>query len=152
MRQRSTKDLLLASVCFVILAADKPKETDVQAELKKLHGTWRLVKETEDGKEMPAEEAKKAKLTFDQTGNWKVQVDGKVIGAGTAVLDPGKKPKTIDYTFTEGEAKGTKFWAIYELDRDSFKHCGVLKGARPTEFTAKAGSGRTLTMFKRETE
>ena len=104
----------------------------------------------DDGKHNAAAEATKNKLTFDDAGNWKVEIDGKVVGEGTATIDPSKKPKTIDYTFTKGEGAGAKFFAIYELNGDSFRHCGVLKGTRPSEFSSRAGSGQILTTFRRE--
>ncbi len=133
---------------LVVLIAPLHAGND-EAELAKLQGTWRLVRELEDGKEMPAEQAKKIRLIFDREGKWRVEDGGKVVGQGTAKIDPTKKPKTIDYTFG-GEAKGTKFIAIYELDGDTFKHCGVLKGDRPARFESPPGSGHTLTIFQRE--
>ncbi|MFY9610966.1 MAG: TIGR03067 domain-containing protein [Blastocatellia bacterium] len=145
-----TKWLLMALLSVVLVAAGKPTQDDVSAELKKLSGTWRLVEEIDDGKQMPSEEAKKNRLTFDVAGRWKVEVDDKVVGEGTATIDPTSQPKTIDYTFTQGEGAGTRFVAIYELNGDSFRHCGVLKGTRPSEFTSKAGSGQILTTFRRE--
>lgn len=141
-----TKWLLMALLSVGLIAAGRPIQDDVSAEVKKLRGTWWLVEEIDDGKQMPAEEAKKNKLTFDIAGRWKVEIDGKVVGEGTARLDPTKEPKTIDYTFTSG----AKFLAIYELNGDLFRHCGVLKGARPTEFSSKAGSGQILTVFRRD--
>lgn len=142
--------LKIALLSAVLLASGAPIQNQILAELKELRGTWQLVEELDDGKPMPAEEAKKSKLTFDSTGKWKVEVDGKVIGEGTALIDPTRKPKTIDYTFTQGEAAGTRFLAIYELTGDVFRHCGVMKGNRPSEFSSKPGSGQTLTMFRRE--
>jgi uncharacterized protein (TIGR03067 family) len=145
-----TKLILMALLSVVLVATAKPQRDDMSAELKKLRGTWRLVEEIDDGKQMPAEEASKYKLTFDIAGRWKVEIDGKVVGEGTATIDPSGKPKTIDYTFAQGENTGSKFIAIYELEGDSFKHCGVLKIARPSEFSSKPGSGHILTVFRRE--
>jgi uncharacterized protein (TIGR03067 family) len=145
-----TKWLPMAILSVVVVAAGKPMQDDVSAELNKLRGTWRLVEEFEDGKQMPAEEARKIKLTFDNEGRWKVEIDGKIVGEGTAKIDPTRKPKTIDYTFTKGDGNGAQFIAIYELDGDSYKHCGVLRGTRPSEFSSKPGSGQTLTVFRRE--
>ncbi|HWO02292.1 MAG TPA: TIGR03067 domain-containing protein [Blastocatellia bacterium] len=145
-----TKWPLIALFSVALIAAGKPTQEDVSAELKKLQGTWRLVDEFDDGIRTPAGEAGKDKLIFEVTGKWKVESDGKVVGEGTATLDPTKRPKTIDYVLTVGAAAGTKFVAIYELDGDSFRHCGVLKGNRPTEFSSKPGSGQILTMFRRE--
>jgi uncharacterized protein (TIGR03067 family) len=144
------KWLPIALLSVVLVAAAKPTQDDVLAELKNLRGTWQLVEEIEDGKQMPAEEANKNKLTFDTTGRWKVEIDGKVVGEGTATIDPTRKPKTIDYTFTKGDGNGARFIAIYELDGDSFRHCGVLRGTRPSEFSSKPGSGQILTTFRRE--
>jgi uncharacterized protein (TIGR03067 family) len=144
------KWLPMAILSVVLVAAGKPAQDGVSAELKELRGSWRLVEEIDDGKQMPEAEAKKHKLTFDSEGRWKVEIDGKIVGEGTAKIDPSRKPKTIDYTFTKGDANGSQFVAIYELDGDSYMHCGVLKGARPSEFSSKPGSGQTLTRFRRE--
>ncbi|MEK6299594.1 MAG: TIGR03067 domain-containing protein [Acidobacteriota bacterium] len=144
------KWLMITFFSVVLVAAASPAQDDASAELKKLRGTWRLVDEIDDGTRTPAGEAKKDKLTFDIRGNWKVESDGKVVGEGTATFDPTKKPKTVDYTLTKGEAAGTRFIAIYELDGDLFKHCGVLKGTRPSKFSSEPGSGQILTVFRRE--
>jgi len=77
-------------------------------------------------------------------------VNGKTVGGGSFTIDPDKNPKTIDYTFSEGEEKGQNFHAIYELNGDSFKHCGVMNGDRPKDFSADAGSENYLVMFERE--
>jgi squalene-hopene/tetraprenyl-beta-curcumene cyclase len=122
----------------------------VLPELKKLEGTWQIISDINDGKEMPADMAKKIRLIFAGDGDWKVTVDGNVVGAGTTKLDPTKNPKTVDYTFTEGEEKGKSMPGIYELNGDTFRHCGVMKGARPTEFSSKPGSGQWLVTFRRE--
>jgi uncharacterized protein (TIGR03067 family) len=122
----------------------------MKEEQKKLLGTWSLVSEVDSGKERPANQVKNIKLTFEEDGKWKVTNDGKVAYEGTFVVDPARKPKSIDYTFTAGQPKGSKFTAIYEVEEDSFKHCGVSKGQRPTEFESKPGSKQILTIFKRD--
>ncbi|HYV05804.1 MAG TPA: TIGR03067 domain-containing protein [Blastocatellia bacterium] len=144
-----TKWLIVTLLSIVIVAAAKPGQ-DASAEWKKLAGTWRLIDEIDDGTRTPAGLAKKDKLTFDLIGAWKVESDGKIVGEGTATIDPTKKPKTIDYTITKGEAAGTKFLAIYELDGDVFRHCGILNGARPSKFLSEPGSKQILTVFRRQ--
>ena len=142
---------LLGVVLLAALApAQMPAAREVEAELDKLKGTWSLVSEIDDGKELSAEEARKIKLTFDGDGKWKVEVDGKMVGEGTTALNPSTRPKTLEYTFTGGEQKGARFLAVYELDGDTFRHCGALKGDRPTEFASKPGSGHSLTTFRRD--
>ena len=144
-----TKWLIMTLFSVVIVAAAKSGQ-DAPTEWQKLAGTWRLIDEIDGGTRTPAGLAKRGKLTFDLTGAWKVESDGKIVGEGTATIDPTKKPKTIDYTITKGEAAGTKFLAIYELDGDVFRHCGILKGARPSKFLSEPGSGQILTVFRRE--
>lgn len=145
-----TNWLLITLLSVGLVAAGEPAQNDVSAELKKLRGIWLLVAEIDDGKQMPVQNAVKNKLTFDGDGRWKVEIDGRVVGEGTSTIDPNKRPKQIDYTFTMGEAVGQKFVAIYELDGDLFRHCGVLRGRRPSEFSSTPGSGQILTTFKRE--
>ena len=142
--------VLTALLSIVLVVTGMPAQDEVSAELKKLAGTWRLIDEIDGGTRTPAGLAKKDMLTFDLTGAWKVESEGKIVGEGTATIDPTKKPKTIDYTITKGEAAGTKFLAIYELDGDVFRHCGILNGARPSKFLSEPGSGQILTVFRRQ--
>ncbi len=114
---------------------------------KKLEGKWRLVKEVHQGQETYGENNR---LILDAEGTWRVEADGKTVGAGTLTLNPDANPKTIDYTFTQGAEKDQIFAAIYELDGDTFRHCGVMNGARPKGFTADAGSQNYLVTFQRE--
>ena len=144
--------LLIALLSVVLVTAAHPTRDSISEELKKLSGTWRIVEEIDDGKHLSGDQFNKNRLIFDGSGGWKVESDGKVIGEGTATIDPGAKPKTIDYTFTKGEAAGSRFVAIYELDGDTFKHCGVMKGTRPTEFSSNLGSAQILTIFRRTKE
>ena len=140
---------LLIALLSIALAA-YPAQDNVSEELKKLGGTWKILEEIDDGKHLSGEQFSKNRLIFDGSGGWTVESDGKVISEGTATVDPGAKPKTIDYTFTKGEAAGSRFVAIYELDDDSFKHCGVMKGTRPAEFSSNPGSAQILTIFRRD--
>src|SRR5262249_3905919 len=125
------RSLLMVSVLALFLGEVRLQGQDAKVELTKLHGTWRLIKEIDDGKEMAEPESKDIRLTFSKDGTWQVEASGKVVGKGTMKIDSAKKPKTIDYTFTDGDQKGMKFIAIYELDGDTYKHCGVSKGDRP---------------------
>lgn len=143
-----TKSLTAALflITLLILSACKDNVPDS----KKLAGTWRLVNEVHKGEEALVEETNPNRLIVDAEGNWRVEADGQTVGAGTLKLDPGANPKTIDYTFTQGEEKGQIFAAIYRLDGDSFTHCGVMGGERPKEFAADAESENYLVTFQRE--
>jgi uncharacterized protein (TIGR03067 family) len=144
------KKLLFAIALLSMTAAaiGKPAQNDVSAELRRLSGSWVLVGEIDDGKTMDVNVGKKNILTFDDAGNWKVEIDGTIVGQGTARIDPTRNPKTIDYTFTGKE--GGQFIAIYELTANTYRHCGVSKGNRPSEFSSTPGSGQIITTFRRE--
>ena len=127
------------------------KEETVAKELQAFKGTWRLSSKEEDGKKFSEEEIKDIIGTGDGLGKFSVRRGDKVIGEATVKLDPTKKPKRIDVPFTEGKHKGQTVLGIYEIERDAFRVCVARPGdERPAEFSAKAGSGRTLVVYQRE--
>jgi uncharacterized protein (TIGR03067 family) len=132
-------------------ADDEAKEEAVAKELQAFKGTWRMNSKEVDGKKLSEEEIKDVIATIDGSGKASVRCGDKVIGEGTAKLDPAKKPKAIDVSFTEGDRKGTTALGIYEIESDAFRVCIARAGdERPAEFSAKTGSGRTLIVYKRE--
>jgi uncharacterized protein (TIGR03067 family) len=65
----------------------------------------------------------------------------------TIKVDTSKTPKTIDILFPE---KGRDMLGIYEIKGDELHLCASDSGKdRPTEFSAKEGSGWRLATFKR---
>jgi uncharacterized protein (TIGR03067 family) len=79
-----------------------------------------------------------------------VMIAGRLFLKAKFTIEPTKKPKTIDYTMTGGPTKGKKQLGIYELAGDKVKFCFAAPGkARPTDFSTKEGSGRTLSVWKR---
>jgi uncharacterized protein (TIGR03067 family) len=132
-------------------AADDAKEKAVAKDLQALKGTWRMDSKEVDGKKFSEEEIKDVIATADGSGKVTVRRGDQVIGEGTVKIDPTKKPKTIDVTFTEGERKGKTVPGIYEIESDAFRVCVARPGGeRPAEFSAKAGSERTLIVYKRQ--
>jgi uncharacterized protein (TIGR03067 family) len=80
-----------------------------------------------------------------------ITIGGQVYFKAKISIDPSKKPKTIDYAMTEGPTKGKTHLGIYEFDGDTVKFCFAAPGKdRPTEFTAKERSERTLSVWKRD--
>lgn len=129
----------------------KANQETVATELQAFKGTWRMSFKEEDGKKFSEEEIKDIIGTGDGLGKFSVRRGDKVFGEATVKLDPTSKPKRIDVSFTEGKHKGQTVLGIYEIDSDAFRVC-VARPAdeRPAEFSAKAGSGRTLIAYKRE--
>ncbi len=141
--------LLVLGVVFILAAVDADEE--VKKEVARFEGTWKYV----------SIEMEKMKLTEDALKDLRLKIQGDkftVTGenadatfGGTFKVDPTKKPKTIDVTFTDGPEKGKTTLGIYELEGETYKACIDPAGkARPTEFAIKPGSGHALVIHKRE--
>lgn len=77
--------------------------------------------------------------------------DMVILESNVKKLDTSKKPKTIDTEQIVGEHKGKTIQGIYEIDGDKLRVCMATPGKeRPTEFSAKAGSGNSLAVYQRE--
>jgi uncharacterized protein (TIGR03067 family) len=132
-------------------AADgKANDETIAKELQAFKGTWTMSSKEEDGKKFSEEEIKDIIGTGNGLGKFSVRRGDKIIGEATVKVDPTKKPKGIDVTFTEGKYKGKTALGIYEIESDTFRVCINLIGdERPAAFSAKAGSGHTLVVYKR---
>jgi uncharacterized protein (TIGR03067 family) len=132
-------------------AADDAKEELAKKELKALKGAWKVISREVDGKKVSQEELKDVVVTRDEAGKFSARRGDMVIGVGTIKIDPTKKPKTMDVIYTEGNNKEKTLLGIYEFEGDSYRLCVAPPGAkRPTEFSAKAGSGNALMVYQRE--
>ena len=127
----------------------KSNPEQVKKDLAALEGEWSMVSGERDGQALPEDAVK----TFKRV----VKGDETTVSNGDQVfmkakfkIDSSKKPKTIDYTLLEGPNKDKKVLGIFEIDGDTAKFCfsGPDK-ERPTDFTAAAGSGRTLSTWKK---
>ncbi len=120
----------------------------VQKDRKQMAGTWQVISYEKDGNKAPPDQL--AKTTFSADGKFVVEHEGKTVAAGTTVIDPSKTPKHSDAVFKVGDVT-SKTKGIYEVDGDNMKICYALPGKdRPTEFSAKAGSGQVLIVYKRD--
>jgi uncharacterized protein (TIGR03067 family) len=117
---------------------------DAKAEMKKFEGTWAVESIREWGEDVPAEKAKNQTFTFrgDKVTS---RQDGKQKDEATYQLDPGKKPRHIDF-----KAEGKTFPGIYAFEGGKLKVCFAQSGAeRPTKFESPAGSKIILIVLKR---
>lgn len=144
MRQVCTVGALLA----VTLAVFSARADDARDDLKALQGTWELVYFEGDGKEVKVRNGTKAIITGHKSV---IKVGDKVIAAGTFKLDPRKKPKAVDMTYTQGRDKGKTFKGIYQLDGNKVKFCraGSPEDERPNEFKTKGGSRAFVSVYRR---
>lgn len=135
------------AVCL-LLGADSPQDA-VKKDLAQLEGDWTMVSGEIDGQAMPEAYLKGARRV-SRDAETTVTINSQLFMKAKYSVDPGKTPKTIDYTMTDGPTKGKTQLGIYELDKDTVKFCFGSPGKdRPTDFTAKPGSGRTLSVWKK---
>jgi len=140
--------ILFVIVCPLLLFADDSDA--IKKDIAQLQGEWSMVSGEIDKQPMPEALLKGSKRVAkgDETT---VTIGGMLFMKAKFTVDPSKKPKTIDYMMTEGLTKGKTQLGIYELDGDMVKFCFAKPGQdRPTEFVTKEGSGRTLSVWKRE--
>jgi uncharacterized protein (TIGR03067 family) len=121
----------------------------VKKDMAQLEGEWSMVSAEANGQTVPEEVVKTGKRVVkgDETT---VSLGDRVLMKAKFAVDPSKKPKTIDYTVSEGPSKGKVVKGIYELNGDTVKFCfsGPDKD-RPSEFSAPAESGRTYSVWKK---
>ncbi len=143
-----TRTCGLFTVSILMLAALNGRAGDAKGDLKALQGTWELVYFERDGKDVKLQPGTQAIYTGNK---FVVKAGDKVIAAGTVKLDPSKKPKASDATYTEGADKGKTFKSIYQIDGDTTKFCraGSPDQDRPTELKTKAGTGQIAAVYKR---
>ena len=153
--RRSFVSLLVVGAFFTAIAmiasADDAKDEAIKKDRKQIEGTWRVVAIVVNGDNVNEAEAKKHNVVNGSDGTWSLLSEGKDVSKGTSTFDPTKKPKTIDFTPTEGADKDKHYLGIYELGEKTRKMCFAPAGKeRPTEFTSTPGSEHILVMFERE--
>lgn len=143
--------VMLVALSVSLAWAQEAMDAAQQEEYQKLSGQWRLVMAIKDGKPVPNEEL--ATTTLITRGNTFQFPQASTVGtapAGTFSLNPSTDPKQVDSTATAGPNKGQVCKGIYRIEGDTqVAVFGAPGGERPTDFTAPAGSGRTLQVWTR---
>jgi uncharacterized protein (TIGR03067 family) len=138
--------VLAAGLGIVGITAGDARDA-AKKEMDALQGEWTLVSATRDGKDMPAERVKGYKNTV-KGDKFSITSEGKTAEEGTMKLDPSKKRKEVEFILAEGEKTAL---GIYELSGDTYKLCYAQPGKdRPKEFSAKEGTGYTLSVWQRK--
>jgi uncharacterized protein (TIGR03067 family) len=140
--------LMMLLILLPLAGAAPAPEPDVEEELKKFQGTWKLVAaQNYDGTESTPESRETTSLVV--SGDEFVMTGGTEDFKGKFTIDPSKKPKTIDVEFTEGKLKGTKLKGIYEFNKDIRKSCFAdANEKRPKDFDG--GKGKLILEWKRD--
>ena len=143
--------LMSLAAAVLVVGADAPSDA-VKKEMAQLDGEWTMVSGERDGQPLPDNFLKDAKRVA-KDGVSTISIGDRVYMKAKFSVEPTKKPKAIDYEILEGQTKGKKVLGIYEIDGDKVKFCfATADKDRPSEFTAKAGSGNTLSVWKRKKE
>ena len=145
------RSLLLVWALLATLGVSWSVDDKVAEEDKKFEGTWVVTMMEVGGQKVPDEVFKEMTFTF-KGKEYKQKVGDKLVEAGTQDLEPTKTPKQMDITVSEGEAKGEKQLAIYEIDGDKTKICAAIHGdkERPSKFETKEGSMSMIFELKRK--
>jgi len=116
-------------------------------DLDRLQGDWQAVSMSVDGMPLPDDDAQSLFRTV-KGSKYTVFFFKKAISSGSFTLDATAKPKRID---AQPAGKGEAQLGIYELEGNRYRVCFASPGkARPTDFSAKQGSGHTLSVWERE--
>lgn len=143
---------VLVTAIATIPADDDAKDAAIKKDRKLIEGTWRVVALEVNNNKAMDEDARKLTVVNGNDGTWSLRSEDKEVVKGTSTIDPTKKPKTIDFTITEGEGIGNQHFGIYELGEKTRKLCFAPSGKeRPTEFSSTTGSEHILVTFQRET-
>ena len=126
---------VLLTAIAAIASADDAKDEAIKKDRRQIEGTWRVVALEVDGNKATVEDAKKLTVVNGSDGTWSVRSEHKEVVKGTSTIDPTKKPKTLDFTVTDGEGKGNQHLGIYELGDKTRKLCFAPPGKeRPPSF------------------
>jgi uncharacterized protein (TIGR03067 family) len=143
------RQVLLGLAAAVLLAAG-PADDITKQDLQKLQGDWAALSMIVDGTAAGDDEAQSLFRTI-QGDQYTVLLFSKPIGKGTFTIDATKTPKTIDAQPAGTRGKSPPMLGIYELKGNRLTLCFTRPGKeRPTDFTSKEESGRTLSVWERE--
>jgi uncharacterized protein (TIGR03067 family) len=132
-------------------AESAPRADDLEPELEALQGEWSAVSVVMNGQSLPASLLKSMKRVA-RGRELTVSMGAQVVLKAEIVRDPSHDPSWIDYRINGGPNAGSTQLGIYAREGDRLRSCMAESGLpRPEEFTAPAGSSRTLSEWKRET-
>ena len=130
------------------LADDTAKvDLKIKEDLERLQGAWQMTKGVRGGQEAPKEVVEESRLIFkDDTFSFE---NSREKTSAKIKLDASKSPKQLDADVTDGNNKGEKRLAIYEVEGDNLKLCWTRRGDRPAKFESKDGQDALYMELKR---
>lgn len=122
----------------VVLLSPTLYADEISGDLKKLQGTWQVTKGVIAGREASRDNAEDSRLIFG--GNTMTFESSRESNRATVSVDGSKKPATLDAEVLDGDEKGKKRLAIYELDGDVLKMAWSRGDKRPEKLESSTGS------------
>lgn len=118
--------------------------------LTKLQGEWSAANIVRDGQELPSFMLATARRSA-KDNEVTITVGGQRIIRALVRIDESAQPIRIDYLNLEGPARGQQQQGIMEWRNDEAWFCmGAPSQERPAAFESHAGSGATLSAWKRK--
>ena len=137
--------LVIGGVLAVAAGGHGQEKKVAKTDEERLQGAWSIAAMERMGMEATDEKFKDAKIVFS-SGRLKVKMNGEEMDL-TYKLDPGKKPKRIDFIEIGNGGKEQVHQGIYVLDGDTVKICFAHAGnPRPTEFTTNVSDDKMITL------
>jgi uncharacterized protein (TIGR03067 family) len=147
-----------AALLFLALAASgrgAAEDDAIAKEFKAIAGTWKLVSAEDGGKATPKADLLAITFTLGTDGKASVRVNGGDEFQTKSIIDPTRKPKTLDIEYMGGLYQGQKQYGIYKLDGDRWTVFSTAPGGkaedRPKEFDSKTAKG-ALVVWERVKE
>lgn len=134
---------------FVGCNATSNAKTVANEDLKRMDGTWTMVRGEMNGKPLSQQEVNSAELII-VGDNYTVRLGDEGVKKGIQKLDATKTPKQINAHDTEGPTTGENL-GIYEFTTDGdFRVCFAATGKeRPTEFVSTPDNGQFIHVWRR---
>jgi uncharacterized protein (TIGR03067 family) len=141
--------LIAIAAVALCLAPDAPIDA-AKEEQEKLQGVWALASSERDGRAEPGDAANGLELEF-AADTFRFRLPAGARHPQPYKLDPGAKPKAIDWLAGGKHGPSKSLLGIYELDGDTLEICwGNEGGERPKEFVTGAGKGVWRWALKRK--
>ena len=130
------------------VAVTEPAVAKAAGPATELEGEWALVSGFMDGHRMDKSMVKYGKR-FTRGNLTSVMFGPQVFMRGTFTLGGAGGVREIDIAHAEGMHAGKTQLGIYECDGDTLRICyGAPGTARPTDFEASVGDGKTIAVWK----
>jgi uncharacterized protein (TIGR03067 family) len=119
--------------------------------LTRLQGQWIPTKIIRDGQELPAMMLRTGRRSAKQN-EVTISFGGQTMIHALVRIDEQNEPLHVDYYNLDGPLKGTVQFGVLKWVDDDACFCMANPGnPRPADFTSPAGSGRTLSQWRRKT-